>query len=136
MEKVAAAASADPERLSRVWTISDLAAEFSVTPRTIRFYEDEGLIHPARRGTQRLYSKSDRARLQWILRGRNVGFSLGDIRDLLDLYRPNAREGQMRAALEKCRDRVTALEAQRADIDATIAELSSFCDTLQSKLES
>lgn len=123
-------------RETRHWTISQLAAEFHITPRTIRFYEGEGLLEPERRGTQRLYSRAERARLQWILRGRNVGFSLAEIRDLLDLYRPNDREEQMRAALTKSRERIAALEAQRADIDATIAELSNFCDTLLKRLES
>lgn len=125
------AASADEE----VFTISDLSSAFGVTPRTIRFYEGEGLIAPRRAGTQRLYSKGDRARLQWILRGRNVGFSLSEIRELLDLYKPGARDAQMRAARERCLDRLRALEAQRADIDATIAELSQFVATLDQKLK-
>ena len=67
------------------WSISDLATEFAVTPRTIRFYEDECLITPERVGTSRLYAKRDRARLAWILRGKRVGFSLADIREMLDL---------------------------------------------------
>ncbi|QMW24256.1 MerR family transcriptional regulator [Sandaracinobacteroides saxicola] len=122
-------------RVKEVFTISDLASEFSVTPRTIRFYEGEGLIKPARRGTQRLYSRGDRARLAWILRGRNVGFSLAEIHELLDLYRPGkAREPQLRAAIAKCRERIAALEAQRADIDMTIAELSNFVGNIETQL--
>jgi DNA-binding transcriptional MerR regulator len=115
--------------------ITDLAREFDVTPRTIRFYEGEGLIHPTRRGSQRLYSRADRARLAWILRGRAVGFSLADIRELLDLYAPGpARRDQLKAALAKSRERIAALEAQRAAIDATITELEQFCRTIEGKL--
>ena len=117
------------------FTITDLARHFAVTPRTIRFYEGEGLIAPERRGTTRLYSRADRARLAWILRGRAVGFSLADIRDLLDLYAPGpARRSQLQATLEKCRARISALQEQRAAIDATIAELDQFCATIDLKI--
>ncbi|MFX5701288.1 MerR family DNA-binding transcriptional regulator, partial [Acinetobacter baumannii] len=68
------------------FSISDLSAEFGVTARALRFYEDEGLIAPERRGTSRIYSQRDRARLAWILRGKRVGFSLGEIREMIDLY--------------------------------------------------
>ncbi len=118
-----------------VFTITDLAREFAVTSRTLRFYEDEGLLHPLRRGTTRLYSRGDRARLAWILRGRAVGFSLADIRDLLDMYAPGkARRPQLEAALGKSRERISALMDQRAAIDATIAELEHFCRTIEQKL--
>ncbi|WP_199553696.1 MerR family transcriptional regulator [Sandaracinobacteroides hominis] len=113
------------------FSITDLAREFAVTSRTLRFYEDEGLIHPMRRGTTRLYSRADRARLAWILRGRAVGFSLADIRELLDMYAPGeARRAQLEATFAKCRERIVALEAQRAAIDATIAEISEFCRSI------
>lgn len=118
------------------FSITDLAREFGVTARTLRFYEDEGLIHPERRGATRLYSRADRARLAWILRGRAVGFSLADIRELLDMYAPGeARKAQLAATLGKCRDRIAALEAQRAAIDETITELSDFCRTLEVQLQ-
>jgi DNA-binding transcriptional MerR regulator len=118
-----------------VFTITDLAREFAVTSRTLRFYEDEGLLHPLRRGTTRLYSRGDRARLAWILRGRAVGFSLADIRDLLDMYAPGpARRPQLEATLAKSRERISALNDQRAAIDATIAELEHFCTTIEQQL--
>lgn len=113
------------------FSITDLAREYAVTSRTLRFYEDEGLIHPMRRGTTRLYSRADRARLAWILRGRAVGFSLADIRELLDMYAPGeARLVQLQATLDKCHERIVALQEQRNAIDATIAELSEFCRSI------
>jgi DNA-binding transcriptional MerR regulator len=109
---------------------------FGVTARALRFYEDEQLISPERRGTTRLYTDRDRARLTWILRGKSVGFSLNDIRELLDLYDlGDQRRTQMVATLERCRERVAILERQKVDIDATIAELSEFCALLNERLD-
>ena len=120
---------------AEAFTITDLARAFDVTARTLRFYESEGLLKPERRGSQRLYSRADRARLAWILRGRSVGFSLADIRDLLDLYAPGeARRPQLEAAREKTEARIAALKEQRDAIDATLAELQQFHATLQSRL--
>lgn len=117
------------------FSITDLAREFAITSRTIRFYEGEGLIHPERRGTTRLYSRADRARLAWILRGRAVGFSLADIRELLDMYAPGqARRLQLEATVAKSRERISALMEQRDAIDATIAELEQFCRTIEAQL--
>jgi DNA-binding transcriptional MerR regulator len=117
------AMGADCERL----TITDLAREFKVTARTLRFYEAEGLLDPERQGTQRFYSRADRARLAWVLRGRAVGLSLRDIRELLDLYAPGpARRPQLAAARGKCVERLETLRTQRDAIDATILELEQF----------
>lgn len=115
-------------------SITDLCAEFGVTPRALRFYEDEGLIGPERRGTQRLYSARDRARLAWILRGKRVGFSLSDIRELLDLYDlGDGRATQRRLTTERCRERIASLEAQRRDLDAAVAELIDFIARIESE---
>ena len=119
---------ADDDRFS----ISDLSTEFGVTPRALRFYEDEELIAPQRRGTARLYHQRDRARLAWILRGKRVGFSLTEIRELLDLYDiGDGRRMQRAETLARCRTKIEALERQKVDIDAAIAELNAFAAVLE-----
>lgn len=122
-----------PPRADREdFSISDLSSEFGVTARALRFYEDEGLISPQRRGTQRIYSHRDRARLAWILRGKRVGFSLGEIRDMIDLYDVgDGRRTQRQAAIDNSRARIALLERQKADIDAAIAELNEFVGVLE-----
>lgn len=109
------------------YSITDLSAEFGVTARALRFYEDEGLIAPSRRGIARIYSKRDRARLAWILRAKRVGFSLSDIREMIDLYDVgDGRRTQREVTIEMCRDRIAFLKAQRSDIDSSIDELQQF----------
>jgi DNA-binding transcriptional MerR regulator len=113
------------------YSISDLSEEFGVTARALRFYEDEGLIAPQRIGLARVYSKRDRARLAWILRGKRVGFSLAEIREMIDLYDVgDGRWTQRHVTIEKCRDRIAFLHRQQEDIRATMSELQEFVDLL------
>ncbi|GAA0741083.1 MerR family DNA-binding transcriptional regulator [Sphingomonas sp. ABOLD] len=131
---IEALAPIEPRPDRDAFSISDLCAEFGVTPRALRFYEDEGLIAPERRGTQRIYTHRDRARLAWILRGKRVGFSLGEIKEMIDLYDlGDGRRVQRQVTLERCMDRIRHLEAQKRDIDAHIAELAQFVDLIRSK---
>lgn len=129
--------SMEAVREDETFTITDLAAEFGVTPRAIRFYEGEGLIEPARQGQNRVYSRRDRARLAWILRGKNVGFSLAEIKEILDLYHAgDGRVRQRERTLELCRRQIGVLTNQRNDIDATLAELQEFVAVVEGLLPS
>ena len=115
-------------------SIGELCDEFGVTARALRFYEDEALISPERRGTQRLYSDRDRARLAWILRGKRVGLSLAEIKELLDLYDiGDGRRMQRLKTVEICQGRVDKLKQQQVDIEATIKELESFIDLVKAQ---
>lgn len=105
-------------------TISDMCANFDVTPRTLRFYEAKELLSPLRIGTRRLFTKRDRARLTLILRGKRFGFSLEDIRQLLDLYdRDGSQETQLIRTYDVARARLAQMEQQRAELDEAISEL-------------
>lgn len=111
----------------RTFSISDLSREFDVTARAIRFYEDKGLIAPMREGQRRIYTPRDRVRLMLILRGKRLGFSLSEIKDILDLYDTDMGESrQLELLLSKIGERRDALVAHRRDIDLTLSELDSL----------
>ena len=114
----------EADRGQDLFTIGELAAAFTLSPRAIRFYEDQGLLSLRRAGTQRIYTRRDRARLQLILRGKRLGFSIADIGRLLDLYDADRTQTlQMSMTLELTRARIAELEQQLADITLTLAEL-------------
>ena len=111
----------------RTFTISELADTFQVTPRTIRFYEDQGLLSPRRDGLNRVYSHRDRARLTLICRGKRLGFSLAEIKDFLDLYDVDDRQiEQMRFVLAHGRELIASLEVQLVDVQQTLSELRAL----------
>jgi len=118
-----------------IFTIRDLIKEFGVSARTLRFYEEKGLLDPARRGEQRLYSRRDRARLAYVLAGKTVGFSLEEVREMLDLYDlGDGQVTQLKVALAKFGERIERLERQKADIDRIIAELIRVSDAMTATL--
>lgn len=118
-----------------VFTIRDLTKEFSVSARTLRFYEEKKLLDPGRRGEQRLYSRRDRARLAYVLAGKTVGFSLEEVREMLDLYDVgDGQVTQLKVALTKFGERIDRLERQKSDIDRVVAELTRASDAMKAKL--
>ena len=109
------------------YSIGDLSREFGVTTRTIRFYEDQGLLSPNRNGQNRIYLARDRVRLKLILRGKRLGFSLKEINKLIELYdAPEGEAGQLRSFIGKIRARRTELLAQKDDIKHVLDELDSL----------
>ena len=120
----------------QVFTISDLSSEFAVTTRTLRFYETRGLLDPKRRGQTRLYSRRDRARLKLIIQGKRVGFSLAEIKEMLDLY--DLKDGQttqLQVSLRRFKERVVDLERQKRDIEEAITDLTRTCKIVEGMLE-
>ncbi len=106
------------------WSISELSMEFGITPRAIRFYEDEKLVKPTRKGQTRIYSARDRARLSLILRGKRVGFSLIELKEMLDLYdMDDGQATQLQYSIKKFSERINALERQREDVEQALQEL-------------
>jgi DNA-binding transcriptional MerR regulator len=125
----------DLRRPDRAFTIRQLCLEFKVTPRALRFYEDKGLLAPARDGLNRVYHNRDRARLQLILRGKRVGFSLAEIREMLDLYdEKDGGAAQMANSLRRFREKVLELKEQRVDLDGAIGALEDGCVRLEKQL--
>lgn len=131
---VLTASTSDTGPLS--YSIGDLAKEFGVTLRTLRFYEDKNLLNPRREGMARIYSRRDRARLKLVLMGKKVGFSLTEIKDMLDLY--DLRDGQvtqLRVALDRFTEQINVLRQQRADVDQAIADLQRTVEVVSGMLK-
>ncbi|MDO2948560.1 MerR family transcriptional regulator [Aeromonas simiae] len=118
------------------YSISDLAREFDVTTRSIRFYEDQGLLHPTRRGQTRIYSRQDRVRLKLTLRGKRLGFSLAEIRELFDLYDADrSSRSQLTTMLALIDERRDSLEQQMEDIRIVLLELEAAEQRCREALE-
>ena len=115
-----------PTEIIDTLSIRQMCDAYDVTPRTLRFYESKELLSPVRQGTKRLFTRADRARLRLILRGKRFGFSLEDIRQLLDMYdREGTNEAQLTRTFVLARQRLSQMEAQRAELDTAIAELKT-----------
>lgn len=118
------------------YSISELAAEFGITPRTIRHYEEQGLISPQRDGLQRVYTKRDRTRLKLSLRGKRLGLSLTEIRELIDMYDNQPDESsQLQRVINVLRARRAVLEQQREDIEEVLGEINDFEQQCQQILD-
>ena len=118
------------------FTIGDLSREFGVTLRTLRFYEDKGILNPKRQGTTRIYSRRDRARLKLALMGKKVGFALVEIKEMLDLY--DLKDGQVtqiRVSLERFENQIGVLKQQKQDIEQAMEELARTMDVLKGMLK-
>lgn len=121
--------------MSPTWTISELSREFDITPRTIRFYEDQGIVSPERDGRNRVYSSRDRTRLKLALRGKRLGLQLSEIRALIDMYDSPADNAlQLRQYLDVLATHRAALEQQRRDIEDTLSEITEQEQHCQSLL--
>ncbi len=120
-----------------VYRIGELSKEFDVTLRTLRFYEDKGLLSPRQIGNTRLYSRADRARLKLILLGKRVGMSLLDVKEILDLYDPKGdNHRQLEVAKRKGEEQMQILQTQREEIDSAIDELSHSLSTVRGMIDS
>jgi len=117
------------------FAISDLAREFGITPRTIRFWEDQGILSPEREGSKRVFTRRDRARLKMALRGKRLGLSLAEIKDLIGMYASTEDETpQLQECLRIMSKRREALEQQREDIEAMLGEIGQFEQQCQQEL--
>lgn len=124
------------QTLQETFTISELSAKFGLTSRALRFYETKKLIEPQRVGSRRLYSKRDKARLALIVQGKNVGFSLDEIKEMLDLYDiRDGQETQMKITSVKFREQIAKLVIQKSEIEKAISELTKLCDEVDGVID-
>ena len=113
--------------MTKLYSITEMTREFDISTRTLRFYEDEGLIHPERRGRTRLYRLADRHLIAQILRGRRIGFTIAEIREIIQVYNePPGEVGQLKLLMKKVEEKRDGLRQKRKDIDDTIGELDSI----------
>ncbi|MCT2294433.1 MerR family transcriptional regulator [Janibacter hoylei] len=126
----------DPDEHARTWTIREVADEFGITTRTVRHYEDIGLVSPERQGTTRLFHRRDRTRLGLVLRGKRLGFPLDEIAKIIDLYdAPRGRRSQLEYVLGQIDERRADLEQRRRDLDDALAELDTFEQRCRTELD-
>ena len=129
--------SGDAHSEKETFRIGDLSQEFGVTLRTLRFYEDRGLLSPARRGTTRLYSRRDRTRLRLILLAKMLGFSLTEAKQLIELYhQPDGKRKQLEVSLERFEEQRLILVEQKREIEESILAMDKTIDFVRSRLVS
>ncbi|MEI2302484.1 MerR family transcriptional regulator [Ensifer sp. MJa1] len=121
--------------MNKYYSITELTREFGISTRTLRFYEDEGLIHPERRGRTRLFRPADRRLIQEILRGRRIGFTIAEIREIIQVYKdPPGEMGQLRLLMSRVEEKREELRQKRKDIDDTLAELNNVEEACLTRL--
>ena len=121
--------------MDKYYTITELTREFGVSTRTLRFYEDEGLIHPERRGRTRLFRPADRRLIQEILRGRRIGFTISEIREIIQVYKdPPGEMGQLQLLMKRVEEKREELRQKRKDIEDTLAELDNVEEACLTRL--
>lgn len=121
--------------MNKYYTITELTREFGVSTRTLRFYEDEGLIHPERRGRTRLFRPADRHLIKEILRGRRIGFTISEIREIIQVYKdPPGETGQLQLLMQKVNEKREELRQKRRDIDETLTELDNVEEACLTRL--
>nr|WP_210333543.1 MerR family DNA-binding transcriptional regulator [Rhizobium sp. ARZ01] len=121
--------------VNKYYTITELTREFGVSTRTLRFYEDEGLIHPERRGRTRLFRPADRHLIKEILRGRRIGFTISEIREIIQVYKdPPGEMGQLQMLMQKVVEKREELRQKRRDIDETLSELDNVEEACLTRL--
>lgn len=121
--------------MHKFYTITELTREFGVSTRTLRFYEDEGLIHPDRRGRTRLFKASDRHLIKEILRGRRLGFTIAEIREIIEIYKgPPGELGQLELMMKRVAEKREQLDQKRRDIEETLAELDHVDEACLARL--
>ncbi|OCW56612.1 MerR family transcriptional regulator [Hoeflea olei] len=121
--------------MDKYYTITELTREFGISTRTLRFYEDEGLIQPERRGRTRLFRAADRRLIQEILRGRRIGFTVAEIREIIQVYKdPPGEAGQLRLLMRKVEEKREDLRQKRKDIEETLLELDNIEESCLTRL--
>lgn len=121
--------------MNKYYTITELTREFGVSTRTLRFYEDEGLINPERRGRTRLFRSADRRLIMEILRGRRIGFTIAEIREIIQVYRdPPGESGQLRLLMKRVEEKRDELNQKRKDIEETLEELNNVEEACLTRL--
>ncbi len=121
--------------MNKYYTITELTREFGISTRTLRFYEDEGLIHPERRGRTRLFRTADRRLIMEILRGRRIGFTIAEIREIIQVYKdPPGEAGQLRLLMKRVEEKREELQQKRKDIEETLEELNNVEEACLTRL--